>query len=62
MWFQMDPTASVQQILHKISGKVRQSPWQWLDKCPGKIAWAVNRCLNGSSIQGRPKKVEAGEE
>lgn len=47
--FAMDPTKEqwVCIRLCKSQKKMRQRPWQWLDKCLGKKAWAVHRCLNG---------------
>jgi hypothetical protein len=55
--FEVDPTESVHQMLCKISDKVRRRPWQWLDKCPKKKAWAVHGAWMACSVQGRPRKT-----
>jgi hypothetical protein len=56
--FEMDPAASVHQILCK----VRLRPWQWLDKRSGKKACTIHGCLNGMLGSGQTEKGDTSEE
>jgi hypothetical protein len=43
MWFRYGSDKGTSSNFVKISEKVQQKPWQWLDKCPGKKAWAAHK-------------------
>jgi hypothetical protein len=46
----------------QISERVWQKPWQWLDKCLGKKAWAIQGCLNGILDTEQMERGETGQE